>query len=321
MKKFKIIIIAAVITLSGYSFNSYCQNVQGKADDMGRIALKAWVPQQIENMPGSARKMLANKLTQVVTKNGMAGSGWNQRFIITANITVLTKNLTTTAPPMTALSLGITFYIGDGFEGNIFASEYAEVKGVGTNETKAYMQALKGIKPTSPAMISFVDKGKAKIIEYFNSKCDFIIKEAQTLASQNEFEAAIYKLVSVPEVCSECYNKCMDAVAPIYQKQIDRECKMKLQEAQGIWNAAQDMVAAEQAGAILATIEPEASCFSQVKELSNKIAVRVKQIDDREWKYILKEQAQESERIRAIRDIGVAYGNGQPQNVTYKSFW
>lgn len=312
--------IVGLLAFSSFaSINSTAQNKAGKVDDLGRIALNAYVSPQVEGLPSSAKRMLKNKMNQIATKSGMGGSVFSTRFIITPNITVLTKDLTATAPPMTALTLEVTLYIGDGFDGTKFASESITVKGVGTNETKAYISAIKQIKPANPIIQDFVNNGKTKIVEYYNSKCDFIIKEAQTLESQNEFEAAILKLTTVPEVCKECFDKCMDAVAPIYQKQIDRECKMKLQKAQGIWNAAQDMDAAEKAGALLATIEPEAACFSQVQALSNKIAAKVKQIDAREWKYILKEQAQESERIRAIRDIGVAYGNNQPKNVTYNT--
>ena len=53
----------------------------------------------------------------------------------------------------------------------------------------------------------------------------------------------------------------------------------------------------------------------------SKIEARVKEIDAREWKYILKDQEQKSEMIQAVRDIGVAYGNGQPDTVIYKSLW
>ena len=41
------------------------------------------------------------------------------------------------------------------------------------------------------------------------------------------------------------------------------------------------------------------------------------EIDKREWAFKVKEQAQTSEMIKAYRDVGVAYGNGQPQNVSY----
>jgi hypothetical protein len=308
-------IILSILIVVGC--NIYAQNTAGKSDDMARITLAAYVPQQISNMPEAARSMLANKLSQIVTQNGMGGSASNQRFIITANINVMSKDITPTAPPMQAFTLDVTLYIGDGIDGTKFASISTTVKGVGENETKAYISALKNLKTTDPNYQAFIEKGKTKIVEYYNSKCDFIVKEAQTLASQNKYEEAIYKLTSVPEVCKTCYDKCMDAVAPIYKLQIDRQCKLKLAEASNLWAANQTVDAGNTAGEILSTIDPSAACFAEVKTLSSKIAARVKELDAREWNYTLKEQAQESERIKAYRDVGVAYGNGQPKSVTY----
>ena len=309
------------------SINTFAQNDRGSLNDAARITLAAYVPQQIDKMPDAARSILANKLNQIVTQNGMGGAANNERFIITANVNVISKDLTATAPPMTALVLEVTLYIGDGFVGTKFSSTSISVKGVGESETKAYISALKGISPTNSNIQSFVGNGKSKIIEYYNSKCDFIIKEAQTLVSQNNFEEAIFKLTSVPEVCKDCYDKCMDAVGPIYQKQIDRECKSKLMEANTAWNAAQDSYGADTAGGILAQIDPNASCYKEALALSNKIAQRIKEIDQRDWKLQLKEQQDnvdiQKATIKAIRDIGVAYGNGQPKTVTYnvRGWW
>lgn len=318
-------ILLSLLMIIGY--NAYSQNTLGKSDDAARITLAAYVPQQIDKMPDAARSILANKLNQIVTQNGMGGAANNERFIITANVNVISKDLTATAPPMTALVLEVTLYIGDGFVGTKFSSTSISVKGVGESETKAYISALKGISPTNSNIQSFVGNGKSKIIEYYNSKCDFIIKEAQTLVSQNNFEEAIFKLTSVPEVCKDCYDKCMDAVGPIYQKQIDRECKSKLMEANTAWNAAQDSYGADIAGGILAQIDPNASCYKEALALSNKIAQRIKEIDQRDWKLQLKEQQDnvdiQKATIKAIRDIGVAYGNGQPKTVTYnvRGWW
>lgn len=310
-------IFLALCAAVALNFGATAQNTAGKLEDMGRLTLAAYVPQQIDNMPDAARSMLSNKISQVVTQNGMGGSARNERFILTANITILTKDILPGPPPMHALTMEITFYIGDGIEGTKFASKSVSVKGVGTNETKAYIEGIKMVKPTDPALQAFVEEGKKKVMAYYNSKCDFIIKEAQTLATQDKYDEAIYKLVSVPDVCKECFDKCMTAVAPMYQKKIDRECKLKLAEATGIWNASQDMAAADNAGAILATIEPAASCYGEAKALHGKIAKKVNEIDKREWAFKVKEQAQTSEMIKAYRDVGVAYGNGQPQNVSY----
>jgi len=314
-------LIICILCLVG--INIFAQNSAGKSDDMARITLATFVPQQIDKMPDAARSILANKLSQIATQSGMGGAASRERFIITANVNIISKDLTPTAPPLTALVLEVTLYIGDGIDGTKFASTSISVKGVGENETKAYISALKGISPNNTNIQTFVNEGKLKIVEYYNSKCDFFIKEAQTIASQNKFDEAIFKLTAVPEICKECYDKCMDAVSPIFQKQIDRDCNLKLSEANNYWGASQTLEGASQAAELLSTIEPSASCFGEVKALSNKIATRVKELDTREWNYTLKEQTQKSERIKAYRDIGVAYGNGQPKSVTYnvRGWW
>jgi hypothetical protein len=294
---------------------------QTDSKDENRISLTAWVPAGIENMPVKARATLENKLTQVVTKNGLGGSPFNTRFIISANVSLASKDILPGPPPMHAYNMDVTLYIGDGFEGTVFSSTTISVKGVGTNETKAFMAGLKQIKTGDPEIQAFVKTGKEKIIQYYKDNCDLIIKTAQSKADQNDYDQAIFMLTAIPTACEECYTKAMAAIQPIFKAKIDNDCKVKLQEATGIWNAAQDMAAAESAGAILASINPDASCIGQAKTLSNKIAAKVKQIDDREWKYIVKDQQQESERIQAIRDIGVAYGKGPKANVTYKTLW
>ncbi|EKT4553024.1 hypothetical protein JE945_002200 [Flavobacterium psychrophilum] len=303
--------------LIAIGLNSNAQGTATKNDEASKITLATYVSEQIDNMPEAARSILTNKLDQIVTQNGMGSGEYNERFILTANINILTKDITPTTPPMQAYTLDITLYIGDGYEGTKFASQSITVKGVGENQTKAYISALKNLKPNAPSYQTFIQTGKTKIIEYYKSKCDFIIKEAQRLANQNNFEEAIYNLTSVPEACQDCYNKCMNAVAPIYKKQIDRDCKVKLNQSSNLWAANQTVEAANQAGEILATIDPNSACFGEVKSLSNKITSKVKTIDSREWNYKLKEQAQVSETIKAYRDIGVAYGKGQPKTISY----
>ncbi len=320
MKKIARNIGLTLLSVFGFVALGYSQGATAKADDMGRIALTAYVPEQVDNMPEAARSMLNNKLNQVITQNGMGSSAMNSRFIITANITVLTKDLTPTAPPMTAMTSEISLYIGDGFDGKKFASTSITVKGVGTNETKAYIEALKGIKPSDPAIQSFVNEGKTKIIDYYTKNCDMIIKDAQTLASMDNYEEAIYKLMSVPDACKECYDKSIAAVVPIYKKYIDKDCKVKLGQARTAWAASQNYEGAENAAAYLADINPDAACYKEAMALSDQIAKRVKEVDNREWAFKTKTTA---DLIKAYRDVGVAYGNGQPKSVSYivRGWW
>jgi hypothetical protein len=313
MKKFLLISFAVFCNVIAYS--------QSKMSDAGRIILNTVVPQQIEGLTGTAKANLENKLSQIATKNGMGGSALNPRFVLAANVVVLTKDITPTAPPMHAYTLEVTLFIGDGIEGTKFASTSVTLKGVGETETKAYMMALKNLKVDDAKYQDFIETGKRRIVEYYTAKCDFIIKEAEQLASRSEFDAAIAKLVAVPEVCKECYDKAMTAVGPIYQQQIDRTCKLNLANATSVWNAGQNQDAASKAGKLLSVIDPNSSCYKDAVVLSDKIAKRVLELDKREWDYEMRQYDNqisiEMATIQAARDIGVAYGEGQPQNVTY----
>lgn len=307
--------------------NGFAQDKAGKVDDLGRIVLNTYLSRQMGDIPASAQRVLGNKLSQLVTKNGVGGSVLNPQFIITPTVTVLTQDLTATAPPMTALTLEVALYIGDGVEGTLLASTTLTVKGVGTNETKAYMAALKQISTKNPTIADFITEGKTKIVQYYTAKCDFILKEAAVLTANNEFDAAILKLTAVPDVCKDCYDKCMEAVLPIFQKKIDRVCQLNLTKAQNAWNAGQDEAAAKIAGKYLAEIDPNAACYKDALTLSDQIAERIKTLDEREWKAQMKREQDgvdlAKQRINAAKAVGVAHGNNQPKNVSYnvKGWW
>ncbi|TCC93606.1 hypothetical protein EZ428_02210 [Pedobacter frigiditerrae] len=304
-------------------FGVFAQNSQGKVDDFGRITLAAYVPEQIDEMPVSARSILSNKLSQIVTESGMGGSAMNERFIITANVSVMSKNITATAPAMHALSLDITLYIGDGIDGTKFSSTSVSVKGVGENETKAYISAIKGINANNNAIKTFIESGKAKILKYYNTKCDFIISDAQSLASQGRYEEAFYKLSGIPEISKDCYNKARSIIIPIYKKHRDKICQTRLMEAKTIWAASQNYDGAVAAGDILSQIDPTSACYAEVKKFVAEIAKGVKEKDNKEWQFIFKQQQLDSDVLKSAYSLGMAYANRQPQAVVYnvKGWW
>jgi hypothetical protein len=294
------------------------QNTAGSADDAARIAMTAYVDPSL-GFNREVSKQLTNKMNTILTKQGLAGSK-NQRFIITANVDVLSEDIVVTTKEMYQYELEIHFIVGDGIEGTKFASVSQTVKGLGETKADAYLQAIRKIKPADPTFQQFIADAKTKIIEYYNSKCDFIISEAQAFAKKQEYDAAIYKLVSVPDVCKECYDKCMAAVEAIYQAKIDEDGARLLAEARTAWAAGQNVPAGENAAAVLAQINPSSKSYIEAIKLSDEIANRIKELDQREWDFKLKEQQDavdlEKASIKATRDIGVAYGENQ-QPVTY----
>ena len=197
------------------------------------------------------------------------------------------------------------------------------VTGIGESATKAFNNAIRGISTSNPGYQSFIAQGKARIIDYFNSQCDFIIKGALTKANMQNFDDALADLLSIPDVSAACWNKAMDEAAPIFQRKIDLDCKSLLMEATTVWNAGQNYRAAEEAGTILSIINPHADCFGEAISLTDKISKRILEVDKREWQFHYEEGITlRQSMIKAYRDVGVAYGTNQPaHHIQYKSLW
>lgn len=325
----KIISLLFILLFLSNSFKTKAQNNFGSSDDVARIALTAYTPPQVEKISNIVSSMLTNKLNQIATQNGMGGNGINNRFIITANINVISKDITATAPAMVAFDLEVIFYIGDGIEGTKFASTSVSVKGVGTNETKAYIDAIKNIKPKDAAYANFISEGKKRIVEYYNANCDMIMNEAKSYESQNNSEAAIYTLSQIPKVCKDCYTKAVAQIAVVYKKQQERDCKTKINEADAIWAAKPTIEGAQEVANILIKIDPETECYKKAQVMAKKInetvAKRMKEIDNREWQLKLLEVKSsieiQKETLKNTRDIALAYANNQPKVIYKVSGW
>ncbi|MGD9992165.1 MAG: hypothetical protein AB7S69_02600 [Salinivirgaceae bacterium] len=188
------------------------QNNMGKADDSERIAITPQVSDQ--QIPQGAKNMLINKMKQICAKNGLAGDQGNPFFVMDATVDILSKELTPTAPPMHALNMSINFFIKDA-TGNVYSQTSFNAKGVGQNETKAYMEGIKRVNVNSGQFKAMVDQGKEKIMEFYNSQCDFIISKATALHKQGNDREAIKVLKSVPPISKECYDKCMEILSTI----------------------------------------------------------------------------------------------------------
>ncbi len=286
MKKLLFTALAAVVSMTAIG-----QNKKGSLDDIGRIAIAAYVPSTSE-MNSSVARVLESKLRAAITRQGMSAVSLDNRFVITAAVNQISKDVTPTAPPMIAYNLDVDVFVADVMTQSIFGQVTFPVKGVGTNERKAYLAGIKGIKPTHADLQDMITDAKDKIIEYYNSKCDFILKEGESLAKQGKFEEAIAKFMTVPEVCKECYAKALDATEPVYLDMINKDCEMKLNQARNTWNAEQSYEAAFDAIKYIADVDPMSECFDDVQQFSIDLNDKVKElrdrdkdIEDREWNF------------------------------------
>jgi len=255
-------------------------------------------------------------MRRIITRNGLGGPGSNPRFFIFPDIQVMFEEITPTTPRMFFLELEIDFYIADYKEKTILSSINLEKNGGGTTKDLAFKDAIKKIKTSNSDMSEFVSSAKNKIIQYYNDKCDITLSKVDALVSQNKYHEALFELANIPEVCKDCYTKAMEKAEPVYQKYIDHQCTEYLTEAKTIWAANQNYAGASEAGKWLSWIEPGAACYDDAMRFVETIKKKVLADENRQWDFVMKrydaDDNIEQQRIRAIRDIGVAYGEGQP---------
>lgn len=317
MKKILLILVAFV-----FGLNLNAQNSQGKTDDLGRIALAAIVPDQAEGIPQSARQLLANKMEQIAVQNGLGAAASNPRFCIVPVVNVLSKEITPTAPPMQALNLDVTFYIVDAASQTIFSQTNIQVKGVGQTEDKAYMQALKNVNVKAGQFKGFVEKGKEKILEYYNSQCDVVLKGAQALAGQKKYEESLFTLLSVPDVCRECFDKSMDLSVDIYKQYANYKCTEYMSGAKAAWAN----MNADKAAEFLGKITPDMECYEQAVKLADEITQKQLADGANVWQFKMKQYDDSVEKeklmIQAGKDVAVSWAYwGQGKHFNWDWSW
>lgn len=277
MKKFIVVLILTVAAINS--------NAQDKLSDVNRIVLNTYVPTQAEPLPDQAKSLLETKLSQIASSNGMGGSAINPRFVLMANIAIITKDIIPGPPQMLAYNLEITFFIADAIDLKKFANTSIEVKGVGTNENKAYIEAIKSINVKNKEIVALIETGKNKIIDLYNTQCDFIIRDAISLSNKGEYDAAMLKLAVVPDVCENCYKKCMDTMQYIYQMKIDKECLLIMRDAKTTWMANQNAIGAAKVAEIINSISPFSTCEPDAGNLMKEVQGKLAADEKAKWDF------------------------------------
>lgn len=279
---------------------------------IGMITLVPYIPEDVE-MDNVTRQYLLDKLSQIAIIGGGAGQGIDNRFVITANVRVISKTMTATIPQKTALRISFSLYIGDGIEGTLFATANKEVTGIGKEEDDAYITAIRKLPTNDRAFVSCVNEGKKRIIEYYDKISGSVISSAKTLAAMGDNQGAINKLFTIPMQCVG-YEDAQDLIADISRQYVEQENLQLLNKARSAWGASPNSQGAETAYEHLSRIQyPSPDISSGIKQLCLEMSNRLAEIDNQEWKRQMKamQNRHESElaQIESQKQRSIAYVN------------
>lgn len=125
-----------------------------------RLTVSVAVPDGISSE--NAVTTLTSNLKQALVLNDAAAD--NSRFVLQTKIAELSKDVTSTAPPMFVTELEISLFITDTASGDILSQTSFTVKGIDDNEQASYMDAVKKVKARDLKLRALINQAK----EYFD---------------------------------------------------------------------------------------------------------------------------------------------------------
>jgi hypothetical protein len=324
MKK-HVITLIIIISISTIAY------AQISLNDFGRIILNSHLPSSLP-VPNEAKNLLETKLKEIATINGLGGSDFNPRFIITANINIGTKDIIAGAPAKMSQRISLTLFIGDAISNTVFSSTTLNLIGVGDNENKSFIEAFNSINPRSNSIKELIEEGKNKIISYYLNQCEFISKNVETLISKQQYDEAIYTLALVPEVCKDCYIQSQDKIQTVYKQKIDYEGAVLFSKAKSIWMSAPNSKSADNIRTLINNINHRAACYPEIAPFVKQIQAKVLADEKQQWQFDMKQYTDnlerekkeyadkveiEKQRLETCRQIAVEYAKNQPKTINY----
>lgn len=318
-------------------------------DNKDNIFISVLLPEN-ENVPNEAAKQLELKLNQLLMQNGIANDDPNSRFVLTTKVSVLTKDIIPGPPQKISMKLDFTFIVGDAEENKKFESTTISSTGVGINETKAFIAALKEIKPMTPELVAFLKNAKQEIVDYYNLRCAEIKNGAEMAAASHDYDKAIYTLMKMPSIC-DCAEECQTLAVQYNVERVNYLASSSLNKAKSVWASNPTPQGAMEAASIIELIPAGSSSQGALDTLIREINQKLRADQKKEWNFKMQQYndriekqkrddiarleqqrannnyrarqqtANNAARVQAIeaaRQVGIVYAKNQQKSITYK---
>lgn len=266
------------------------------------------------NIPDDAAAALNRKLMQMTVQNGFGSLSGD--FVLTADVVTVDKQVTATAPAQYVVDLEVSVYAVNVLEKIIVAETSFRVKAIDRPENKAVVKAINQLNPRTPAVRTFMNSVREKIVDYYADRLPVLLAKAQSLGDRGEYEEALAVLAAVPD-CVEEYPLVAEKMTGLYVQMLDKYARISLREAKS------QLALKNYEGAMeallyvdpMSTLSPEAD--RMVASISSTIdeaerAERARQIEEYERRMEQAQRMHDDEvmlrkmQIEASQKVGVA---------------
>jgi hypothetical protein len=289
--------------------------LHGQNNDVkfGSIVLTPHVNEK-DKLSSESISALSRKLEQIISKSGAVASETLTGYLLSAEISIGTKDFVAGPPQMIAQNLELTLRVGDAFSGISFSMTSLSLRGVGINVNKSILEAIKTISPLNRDIQECVEKGREEIVEYYRSNCSKLIDDAMSRAQSGQYDEAIYKLSMIPDACTDCYSRALESCQTVYLAKINSQSAEALQAANSVWSIDPTETGAADAAEYLQKINPYSTSFEEAQKLIKSIRKKFEAQQQAEWNFKLK-QYEDAMNLK-LEDQRIAEENAKRDDIS-----
>jgi len=185
-----------VIILSALLLGCLCQ-AQEAGYTPGKVAFSPVFDASFSGYSKEISDLMQNKLTQIALRNGVGS--YSEQYVLTAKIALEDKQVTATAPAQYVVKLSVQLLALD-MDAKVIVGEHTlPLVGVDKSENRAYMDAIRKIKPSDPLIVSFIKEASSTVVAAYNRNMETNLANARNWYESGQYEEALACLAAIPE--------------------------------------------------------------------------------------------------------------------------
>lgn len=175
------------------------------------------------------KSSISSFITSSATRAGIVANQFeNARFVTNVSAVQLDGDrIQINGIPLWIAEIQYDFSVVESSSGNQFASYSLTIKQTGDSENDLMRQSVKELNSKRNAFVSFMSQTKSDILKYYTDNMDRLLKNAELLKSQQDFDSAMRLLGQIPREC-EGYEKVQEAIERIYSDKLEFECDSRM---------------------------------------------------------------------------------------------
>jgi hypothetical protein len=173
---------------------------------------------------------LLNKISKIITRNGMADAAG--LFAVVPTITITNDNKVDTGmTEVRVLRADVTLSVKNLFENTVYGSQTVRLQTQGKNKEDCMRSLINKINVNDARFAKLIKDVQQSIADYYSRQMPIILAKINSLVARGEYEDAMAVLAVIPENVAE-YQTVSDLKVEVYNKMLSKEIERTVAESE-----------------------------------------------------------------------------------------